>query len=687
MNYISLLLLMSTTFIHSFKFEERDMKTGLTFVELSRARIFYDSYTILYHVDITEFKKLIPLVEKFVLDSKKFCDVLRGGDRTITCDILLKQLSNQILYMKRDELDIDAFQLKNRKSRLQRSFEQNFQITESKSRARRALEVIGSIYHWAFGLMDAETARKYDAKIDGINGSVSRIHNLITEQTSLVKEVISLNNRTTSDLRFQLNKLTMVVNKYTWEAHKHANWVHAELTFGEGVDLANIIISEHQRISQQILKTIEDVVVGKITQLLPKDKLVDDLAGIQSLLRENQKLPIDFNLENPLHIFKYSKIATSLYGNRLLMEVTIPIVERESYTVYKIIPIPTTVDNKTVIINPSTFYILLSDKQAEYIPITEEEFTRGHFNMRGEKLINPAENARIDYSQNCEVSIFMNPSKEIISKYCDIKVIPKSNYFISLNANDMFYVNVATPIIVTEYCHGFAAKQQEIAKNGLIQISKECRITTDKISLRPRANYKFESKAIITLSNNTDSITFESINTKINYLQNISIPNIEDNILIQDYTSDFDVLFNKAEKLIEKSKLETRLNAIILQNEERTKKTYVFASISILVLISLIAGVGYYVYTRFFNIAFWIKLATKIDGNRLPKLFVRNINVADLENQPIDNAQELINIPMAGPRMVNRAPNTRSSNDSLSNNNGNAPLMNEYLRTESIGIP
>lgn len=621
-----------------FDFQPQDQKTGLTFIKLSKARISYDSYTMLYHLDISRYRELTTLVENYIKDSLPLCKQLKGK----TCEILLLQITSQLNHMKRDELDIEAYQ--------------------QKSRSKRSIEVVGSFLHWAFGLMDADTAREYDDKINQIQNSSSRFHNLLQEQTILIQEVINLNRKSFEDFQFQLRKLKQFVNQYIYEFYSHLKFVQAEVVFTEGTSLAKLIIMEHQRISQQILRCLEDVVSGKITQLIPKNKLTSDLLEIETHLRENQKLPIDFNIENPLHIFKYSKISASLYGDRLLMEVTIPIVERESYTVYKIIPIPTTINNVTIIINPATNYVLMNDEQKEYIPITPKEFTGGKFNLRGERIIKPAENARIEYSQNCEISIFMNPTKDTIAKFCDIKVIPTSNYFISINSNDMFYAKINKPLIITEYCRGKAAQNHEIIESGLLQLSKECRIVTDKISLRPRANFRFESKDIIVLANSTQNTTFESISERINFIMNISIPQIDDNVLIQDYTTDYNNLFAKAEKIIEISKMNAKWDEIHYSNVNNNKKTYIFVIILILIMVIIMGILIWYFYSKFFKLETWVKLAKVLGrGNteEIPKLFVHNIE----------------------------ADKSRNIETSEEHESQVEPLTNEYLRSDFIGTP
>ncbi|XP_031637272.1 uncharacterized protein LOC116349811 [Contarinia nasturtii] len=589
----------------SFDYQEQDQKVGLTFIKLSEARISYDSYTMLYYIDISEYKKLTRLVETFIDNSTVLCSHINGD----SCGNILRHVNIGLNYMRRNELDIEAYQQK-------------------QSKTRRAIEIIGKALHWAYGLMTAETAREYNYKIENLKNDSTRFFNIIEDQTALIKEVIEINNKTASDFQKSISSLRNYIKTYVSNGKKWLDGLHSENVFSRGIQLATLIMTQHAQISREILKCLEDVISGKITQLVPKDRLQQDLLKIESQLKDNQRLPINFNIENPLHIFKYSQVASSLYGEQLLMELTIPIIEREVYTVYKIIPTPTKIENHTIIINPVFHYILLNNEAKEYIPISIKEFNQGQFNLHGEKILKPAENARIDYSDNCEISIFMNPNKEVLKKYCDIKIIPNSNYFIPLNNNDMFYVLISKPIIVTEYCHNQPSKFREIKSSGILQINKECRVVTDKISLRPRWNYRFESKEVLDLGFNTINTTFESIFEKINFLSNITIPDIDENILIQDYSADYKQLIEKADKVIEKNNFNREWSNFKWENAGKFKKSYSFFGSSLLIIIILIAIVIWFFYSRFFSLSTWTKLAKKLaSGNldEIPPLFVRHI--------------------------------------------------------------
>lgn len=109
----------------AFEFTEQIPKTGLTYVKFSEARVSCDGYTMLYHLDVTEYLELTKTVGKFISDAGEQCKHIRGS----VCDIMLVHITTQLWNMKRD--DIEAYQ-------------QRYGL-------KRSINIVGSVLHWAFG--------------------------------------------------------------------------------------------------------------------------------------------------------------------------------------------------------------------------------------------------------------------------------------------------------------------------------------------------------------------------------------------------------------------------------------------------------------------------------------------------------------------------------------------------------
>ena len=143
-----------------FHFEEHEYKSGFLFVNLAKARVSYDTYTMVYHIDITNLTKLGRDIEEAIntIIDGKFCQ-----DR---CEYLIDQLINQLKHVKKDETNIQSYQ-------------QN-------KREKRSLDWIGAGFHWAFGLLGADQARDYYQAIEEIGNSTNRINHMAEKHTSLI---------------------------------------------------------------------------------------------------------------------------------------------------------------------------------------------------------------------------------------------------------------------------------------------------------------------------------------------------------------------------------------------------------------------------------------------------------------------------------------------------------------------
>lgn len=604
--------------IGSLKFtEEKSGHSGLVFVKVADAKVSYDTYTIVYHIDLNYYYKILKMITQYTTDLKTKCNKLNSN----TCNIVIESIETQIDYMKRDEIDINAYQQKQTETE-----------TDSNSHhiQKRAIEFIGSAFHWMFGLMDADTARAYDEKINELIKKASKLEFQHINQTVFIQETIGTINNSFHKVNIQMTQLN---NKIDFYLSQLESWnmqllrIEAETEMLKAETVMQNLISEHKTISRLLLKSLENAISGRINQLIPSFNLQRDLFAIHRILPMNQMLPINFTVENPLNIFKYSKTSASIFGKRFLLEITLPIIERQQYVAYEIIPIPTLINNKTIIINPSMQYVLINTGGSEYIPISKNELDNSNRNFYNEKIITPSEYSHLDFSQNCEITIFLAPRKNIILDICNIKIIPTMNYFVSINHNDIFFVTIAKPITIIEHCIGKPITAHDLSSNGKLTLESNCRISTDKISIRSRTNYKFISDGEIILSNRTQSLSLEAFAEKISFLQNITIPEFEKEIIIQDYSTDFQKLSSQAEKMIEDAKWISNIEEIHYDNVNRSY--FIYWLIGIVVVVLIIAGIifGIIIYLKFYNINTWIKLANVLGTNnsdRVPKLFIQN---------------------------------------------------------------
>lgn len=536
------MVLFTYTLDHSeaLEFIAQDIKSGLIFKELSLAKVSYDSFSLIYHTNLTDYFQMRSRM-------KSCMNKLNTNFFTTGTEPRRAYYNHLLDYMQKSEMEINTFRTFNRSEH---------------RRNKRAIEWVGKLMNVAFGVMDAETARDIDKKINELVEDTYELKKLNMETTTFVKENLITDKDNIENLAKKTNELIDRVENIKDAAA--ISLAHQEMDF-----IITTIWNSHQYFSNQILKHLEGAIYGKVSQLIPVESLRQDLITLENLLPEKQKLPINIRTESALNIFKFSTTRATLFKNKMLIEINIPKVDRETYNIYEIIPIPFKYDNISSIIVPTMTHVLINMDSTDYIPVTESEVTAGTFNSDNVKIVKPQDNVYHDFSYSCEMNIFMNTSVQISAKLCNFRIIPKYNLFIPLNQMDQYYLFLNSPVQFQEFCSKAIVQKHSFESNGILTLSEDCRMRTKHITLRPRLPTRIYSTNVVQLStdfmNLSDSDLQEMFN---NFTRNFMPGGPIHQLLIQDSNKDYNNLIQKAEEALDQAKVETKM-----LNYEKTLKT------------------------------------------------------------------------------------------------------------------
>lgn len=603
----ALLFVVCFAAVIAFEFTEKTENSGIVFIKIQKARVSYDTYTLLYHFDLTNYLDMTKKINECMHGLEKMCSWIKHSN----CELILQNLQHHFDYMKSDETDIYAYRIY--------------------QRAKRGLfNLGGKIMHWIFGLIDEDTAKEYDQKINELGNTTKREHEIQVEQLLIIKETIKMSNESFNLLNDKLNdtrKRLFEIENYTV---KNIQQLKLDERFLELTNIAQLIIMEHTRLSSQILNSLESTVKGKISQLIPLQTLVEDIRKLAQVLSESQKMPIHMQTEDVLHIFKFSTIRAALIGNRLLIEMTIPVVERKEYSLYRSIPVPIKIKEQTQIVSSQPQYFLISDDLHEYILIDEDEYLTAKTNREGEMIFSPAQNVHFTHDNSCEISILMSPIKNSIKKVCKKNLIPSAVYFVAIELNSIYYIHTEKKLHILERCNGKPATMHLLSTSGYLKLDKKCKISTDSISIRPHFNTRIDSPEIIKLSETTNNITLETLSEIVEEIPPLVTIKSGNNILIQNHNEDYQKLMTKTDKLIKES---TYANKFDEMNYKNYKTGIISSTISISYATLIAIIIVIITYKKFFCANTWTKLASKLEQQtqNIPKLFVRKNNEMSID--------------------------------------------------------
>lgn len=174
--------------------------------------------------------------------------------------------------------------------------------------------------------MDVDTAHEID---QNIRDNEARIVNLtvIDAESSMFARKLYMS---------PLKSIESYIKNLT-EFNRDLNGSQAVVDFKMieiGVIMRTISL-EHKFITIQILRYLEEIVYGKISEWIFVETLKNDLTNLENTLKlKNGTLPILTEYENNFSIFKYSATRASIYRERMMIEIAVPVIRKDLYLAY-----------------------------------------------------------------------------------------------------------------------------------------------------------------------------------------------------------------------------------------------------------------------------------------------------------------------------------------------------------------
>lgn len=548
-------------------FTKETYDNGLLFAELGRVHTSYTKWHLCYYYDLKPYYTQIEHVQSCLTQLRRICANL--NENTL-CSAALNQLQIHFNDIQTEKDQIESFQ-------------------QYKQRRKRAapFELIGKISNLLFGILDAETAQAYDKQIHEMEKKSKVFQEIQEDQTTLIRQNTELNQKVFNSFKTNVEELAEKVSELNLTYQNSTNELANQIKFESIAQITLAIILKHDKISGTLMQLLEDAIHGKITSAIPIRALKRNLQSIENNLGENQKLPIDLQNESTYHIFKTVTIRATQMNEKILVELNIPILERETYKLIKTIPIPINIKGNTLIIRPTSEYFLFNKAKTQYIPLPQEELRNCIHNFENTLICTPYSPIRTNEEDICELEILLMMNTDETTTNCDYAVIPTQNYLILINQQDQYYYFVTKPTLVTEECEGKEPKTEKINQNGIIRVEKDCTVITEKIIIKSHNVKNFNHTNLIRPAYGISKQKWNRISEIVKTDIPIQQTNNTTTTLIRDYNEDYQKLIGQTEQQEEKIKAAMELQTI-KKEEAKTTTAFIVFAISIGMIIATI---------------------------------------------------------------------------------------------------
>lgn len=238
-------------------------------------------------------------------------------------------------------------------------------------RVRRGwLNPIGDLANLLFGTLSQSDAEYYNEQIDDLFADNKRISHLVINQTSILKSAITELNSFETRVASNLHKLDQAITDEVRYRQTLEFWIFIDTLIQEYSDIISVLhsITVNGR-------------HGNIDPLLFDPTVLLDVLTVIEKRVGSAKMIFPVNPQNAYKFLSYCSINIFLLGqSKLCFEIILPIVEEDTFRIYRLIPIPShqMTDATTAhlhLISLTEYFIILNTETRVYSTMTETEIT------------------------------------------------------------------------------------------------------------------------------------------------------------------------------------------------------------------------------------------------------------------------------------------------------------------------
>lgn len=482
---------------YAYRFEPIKSKLGAFVSNLKEAYISHSSWRLLYYYDLSYFYDNINSFRESLDKMNQICNILSGKGEGTQCSAIISQQNNFL-----DEVDIDIEYLQ--------TMQKDIQNEELVKKRRKRQAVFGSIgtyiYKPLFGVMDEKDAELIINKINSIVDKQNAHHTILEENLSIIKRTIEATNDTMAEFKInmiEMNKFAVTTLKNLKSMEENIN---LQIDFNSFSTITNNIKFEYYRAIELIKKVLRNKLYGEYTELITYQRVIKDLNVVSQEFDD-----IRANLiTKPRELQQTISVLGTLTDKKLLIQLDIPMVDKITYSLTRVIPLPIRVNDKVMILQIPHYEYLVDNVTKVYIPMDTSDLNSCK-NIAHSKLVCfPQRETHLADTTACESNILFGQPHEKIEKSCGFIPVENKNYILRLGDN-LHFISPRSPTSVKENCLRELPTDSKIDQVGVLTLDINCDITIDKKKMFPRHIRSGTSIYDLPISNRTTIVKIKNI--------------------------------------------------------------------------------------------------------------------------------------------------------------------------------
>lgn len=528
--------------INGYNFTELEEPTGIFIIKSYDTYIAYNDWKMYYYIDLGEFYNNIELLGECVNSMTSFC---ANSTSYKGCNILTDRYENHLGNLK--------FELE--------FLEENHKVNFRTRRNRRTRGLFDGapfgfmntyLYKPLFGFLDERDGRIISEKINEIRNRTEEHIMYEKEELSLIQQSVRVNNMSISNMKESLIEFSEEIRKVFTI---HNDNYQQLLQINYITNLATNIIQGQENMLERLKNILQNTINGNLRDLITVDQIRKNILEISMTLDEHNMLLTQNNLDFQTIL----SIKAGLVDKKLMVEVVVPVVNRDTYKLTKVTTLPVTINNQTIFVDTENRNYLINDEIYEYIPISDSELQKCK-KLAGDKLIcSPQTEAYIRDENICESKILFGGEINNILRKCNYKHVKNANYIKHLDENT-YYIFTTGVLNIIEKCPHEEPSASVISKIGILKMSPNCEIRLDGIKISSRNTKTYENITTIESPYQFSKISPGNLKFLETKGQDVKLPKLS----FIDYDKDFQRLIDTAEDIKIKFNNMTKIDPIEL---------------------------------------------------------------------------------------------------------------------------
>lgn len=490
--------------------------------EIGNLQLIHDYWTLLVYYNLTAYFEAERNINTYVKHIAQICKRLTHEP----CDSIINQLRHKLRHLS----DNDALML----------------AEPVRRRKRGYFDGIGNLARTLFGTLDEEFAKKYENDIETLKNNDKHLLNLLRNQTL----IIEAENNIIKNSENYTQSHFMSIQVYLQQIHDDMSTMETRLQrlvtmndVNAASLTASLILSDLYRVQDMLVRTMSDFNKGHLDiSLLPVSQLVEKLNFIAGRLPRGLSLPVKNVHENIRKMYDLLDIKYRLTNRYLLVEINLPLISDDEYTIYKIIPLTFHDNNKLKRIRPKSSYIAVNLMKNTYLALENEDLELCKKNQASNYIcIAPQPVYNMHYKNApCEAKLFGQQN----SLSCGIDEVECTDNWVKLNKQNIWLFSCCVKHMIRIICNE-KISTETIFETGLITLRPGCMIQREESTIF--ANNQFGSRTNLepdiellvntTMINNMININWKSARHNITIIEetpsNVAIARLQKQITLQ----------------------------------------------------------------------------------------------------------------------------------------------------------